>query len=755
MGLTLRYDNEVDLFGTQMNDEQYEQIMRSLNKKQSEIVIHVMEQVTNSNDKMYIFLEGGAGVGKTQVANALNASINRAYRKMHDEDPSGNYTMVLAPTGIAAYHVKGNTLHSGLHININTTELSSLNGDTLARLQQKYINVKVLFLEEVSMIGRALMKKVNQRLQQIFGTTSNFGNLHVIAIGDFYQMAPVQDAYVFSEHYRQDTPEVLAPNLWTSHFHIYSLSEIMRQRDQQHFCHMLNRLRVGKSTEEDMTIFQSRTIEKNDPNYDMNVRHIFPLRKPTDEHNDKIFTSAKTEKITIQAIDKITQNVNRQDMLNALATVQGGPTFFEIYGLRRKLCVAIGLIYSISCNLYTEDGLINGATCTLQKIQKMENVSDALPKILWVQFEDNMIGRRTRHQFQYLRPSDVPDTWTPIFAITRETSVRNGRVTHRQFPIKPAGATTIHACQGSTYDKICIDMNVSSSDKFRRHPLTAKPFLRHAHYVAASRVRSLEGLQIIKWNPELITVNEDVQKHLDYLQKEKPLQLCYTPVYNLEGLMKCVFLNTRSLHKHISDVKSSHNIRDADLVILAETQLKSSDVNNDYQLEGHKHIFRNDQTYSGRTRPAHGIMAYVKDGIRVLEQHKYTSELFEAIYMCVHQQPLVQPLQLIGIYVSPQSNYTHFMHNFENFMQQIDTSSCDTIILGDFNMRSVANQERNYNCRLEQHLNDNYNMIQYIQEPTHNSGSLLDLCFSTRHMKTSLIWNHWSDHLILAVTPTS
>ena len=502
-----------------------------------------------------------------------------------------------------------------------------------------------------------------------------------------------------------------------------------------------------------MTIFHSRTIQKNDPNYDMNVRHIFPLRKPTDLHNDKIFNNAKMEKMTIQAIDKITQNVNRQDMINALATVQAGPTFFEIYGLRRKLSVAIGLIYSISCNLYTEDGLINGATCTLQKIQKMENVSDAFPKILWVQFEDNMIGRRTRHQFQYLRPNDIPDTWTPIFAITHETSVRNGRVTRRQFPMKPAGATTIHACQGSTYDKICIDIDISSSEKFHKYPMTAKGFLRHAHYVAASRVRSLEGLQIINWHQELITVNQDVEKHLEYLQKEKPLQLCYTPVYNLQGLMKCVFLNTRSLHKHIYDVQSSHNMTNADFIILAETQLKSSDVNNDCQLEGHRHIFRNDQTYSGRTRPAHGIIAYVKDGVQVLEEHKYTSELFEAIYVCLHQQPLLQPLQVIGIYVSPQSNYMHFMHNFENFMQQIDTSSCDTVILGDFNMRSVTNQERNYNCRLEEHLNDNYNMIQYIQEPTHNSGSVLDLCFSTRHMNTSLIWNHWSDHLILAIAP--
>ena len=121
-----------------------------------------MHNLQNVDDKMYIFIEGGAEVGKTQVANALNASINRLYKRCYNEDPSGNYTMVLAPTGVAAYHVKGNTLHSGLHININSKDLSSLNGESLARLQQKYVNIKVLFLEEVSMIGRGLFKKVNQ-----------------------------------------------------------------------------------------------------------------------------------------------------------------------------------------------------------------------------------------------------------------------------------------------------------------------------------------------------------------------------------------------------------------------------------------------------------------------------------------------------------------------------------------------------------------------------------------------------------------
>ena len=53
----------------------------------------------------------------------------------------------------------------------------------------------------------------------------------------------------------------------------------------------------------------------------MNVCHLFPLRAPTDSHNDAVFKNAKTEKITIQAIDKITQNISRQDMINALAMV--------------------------------------------------------------------------------------------------------------------------------------------------------------------------------------------------------------------------------------------------------------------------------------------------------------------------------------------------------------------------------------------------------------------------------------------------
>ena len=146
------------------------------------------------------------------------------------------------------------------------------------------------------------------------------------------------------------------------------------------------------------------------------------------------------------------------------------------------------------------------------------------------------------------------------------------------------------------------------------------------------------------------------------------------------------------------------------------------------------------------------MIGYVKDGIRLLEEHRYSSDKFEAIYMCVHKQTLLQPLQIVGIYVSPQNTYNHFIQVFENFMQQIDTLSCPTIIIGDFNMKSVTKQDKNYNKKFEDHMKSNYNMTQFIQEPTHDKDSVLDLCFSTVQIDTSLIWNHWSDHSIIAIS---
>ena len=95
----------------------------------------------------------------------------------------------------------------------------------LNTLHSKYLQSKVLFNDEISMVGRCLWNKDDQRLKEIFGTEEGFGGLHVIVAGYFFQMAPVRDSYVFKDDDRGYWP--LATNLWTKQMQIYTLTEIM------------------------------------------------------------------------------------------------------------------------------------------------------------------------------------------------------------------------------------------------------------------------------------------------------------------------------------------------------------------------------------------------------------------------------------------------------------------------------------------------------------------------------------------------
>ena len=240
--------------------------------------------------------------------------------------------------------------------------------------------------------------------------------------------------------------------------------------------------------------------------------------------------------------------------------VKSAAKYVENNGLMRTLPTAINLVFAITVNIKTDDGLINHATCVLKKIQYLEQSTKQMPSILWVYFEDMKIGQQWRYRYKRFYNLEIDKTWTPIFAIDCHFAVLTGKVTWKQFPLRLARASTIHASQGSTFQQICLDMDISDSQGFQKHQHLAKIYLQHAHYVAASWVTSLKGLQIITLNPHLINVNVDVKEHIAYMQKEKNLKLCYTPSYNMPPGLKCVFLNMSSLHKHIANVKANFNI---------------------------------------------------------------------------------------------------------------------------------------------------------------------------------------------------
>ena len=163
-------------------------------------------------------------------------------------------------------------------------------------------------------------------------------------------------------------------------------------------------------------------------------------------HNEAIDASADSEKMAIHAYDFIAGNPSDEAKQKCKILVKTSKKYIEKHGSLRKLNSAVGLAYITSINIKTDDGLINGAPCTLKKIQ-------FIPSILWVLFDDKMIGRQWRVRYWNLHTEDTNQNWTPIFAVDRHFKTRNARVIRTPFPLKPAAGSTIHSGQGCTFDR--------------------------------------------------------------------------------------------------------------------------------------------------------------------------------------------------------------------------------------------------------------------------------------------------------------
>ena len=249
-------------------------------------------------------------------------------------------------------------------------------------------------------------------------------------------------------------------------------------------------------------------------------------------------------KVTIQAEDAVHRNPEEGEWDMAYYHLMIKDKYDKINGLMRSLDAAVGTVYIVLCNLSTIDGLINGAVCTIKHIDYRNSKNGNIPSTIWVQFEDENVGQLQHQEYKHYYGNRINNTWTPIFTQYRETTVCNCRAVRAQFPLIPIAAVTIHKCQGSTLQNVVVDMDVSPSPYYAEKFEAAKNFYQHPHYVAASHIPSLSGLQIIDWSPVHISLDKRVEEHMKYMNKHNKLKLCYMPLHKMEGSYKCSFLNT-------------------------------------------------------------------------------------------------------------------------------------------------------------------------------------------------------------------
>ena len=175
-------------------------------------------------------------------------------------------------------------------------------------------------------------------------------------------------------------------------------------------------------------------------------------------------------------------------------------------------------------------------------------------------------------------------------------------VLREQFSLRFAPAKTAHRTQGDTMNEIVVDFSS------RCFP--------HSHYVALSRVRTLDGLHIRVLHEKAIHTSELVEKEIRRLNQEMPLQPFtqrYTEFKN--PCLRTVFQNVRSLHKHVKDIRVDECITSSDLLVFAETKLKPSDLTDNFAVQNF-HMYRFDHPVTENAHPKYGIAVYSNDKLQ-------------------------------------------------------------------------------------------------------------------------------------------
>ena len=133
-----------------------------------------------------MIIHGGAGTGKSTLINNISLWVQKLMITAGD-DTDCPYLLRLAPTGMAASNIQGQTLHSGLKFKFGN-KFESLSDKTRDILRDQYRNVKIIIIDEMSMIRSDQLFHLHLRLQEIMNNDLVFGGLSLLLLGIVYSL---------------------------------------------------------------------------------------------------------------------------------------------------------------------------------------------------------------------------------------------------------------------------------------------------------------------------------------------------------------------------------------------------------------------------------------------------------------------------------------------------------------------------------------------------------------------------------------
>jgi ATP-dependent exoDNAse (exonuclease V) alpha subunit len=381
------------------------------------------------NTNEHLFITGKAGTGKSTLLKYFKAN-------------TGKKIVVLAPTGVAAINVGGQTIHSFFRL-----PPKIIHKDTIKRLRDRTLieSLDMVIIDEVSMVRSDVMDGIDYVLRLNRGRMKvPFGGVQMVFFGDLFQLSPVVEdeaKKLMEELY--SSPYFFSANVF-NHCSIRSieLSTMYRQKDRS-FMELLNRIRNKEHAKSDLDRLNER-VDKG---------AALPKKDAT-----LILTTTNRLANTINQ-ERLSKLPGREIVFEAMASGKFEESAYPTgASLKLKKGAQVMLIKNDPNKKW-----VNG---TLAKVVALSD--DSIVVDINGTICDVPVVKWNKIEYTYNEDEDkIEDEIVGSFA---------------QYPIKLAWAITIHKSQGQTFDKVIIDLGYGA-------------FTHGQLYVALSRCTRLDGIR--------------------------------------------------------------------------------------------------------------------------------------------------------------------------------------------------------------------------------------------------------------------
>lgn len=389
--------------------------------------LDLMEKTVKS-----VFITGRAGTGKSTLLRLFRTTTRKKI-------------VVLAPTGVAALNVKGQTIHSFFGFPGRPLSPKDIKK---VRNKKVYQNLETIIIDEISMVRADLLDNIDRFLRINRNNPEPFGGVQMVFFGDLFQLPPVvasdAEAALFNNYY--ESPYFFSAHIFDEGYtmEMLELHKVYRQ-ENRYFLRLLDAIRTNRIDFEDLEELNERYL----PEFDLDDHFITlsPRNYKVDQINER----------RLRDLDE------KEEVF--FADIKGS---FDprLYPTEQALKLKIGAQVMFIKN-DPEKSFVNGTIGKIVEFTtntvKVEIKEEGKEKIIEV-------GKLDWEILKYVPGKEDEKSI--------ETEVMG---TFSQIPLRLAWAITIHKSQGKTFERVIIDMGKGAFE----HGQT---------YVALSRCTSLEGI---------------------------------------------------------------------------------------------------------------------------------------------------------------------------------------------------------------------------------------------------------------------